>query len=106
MPEPQSPVVPGLEPYEIVYAKDQPEYLPLPVLRSPTGILYSRWKFSAEERAAIAAGADLYVSTHTFFQPLQPIGLEVLHPPDAEQIEHDWELKRELDNRLAFSRAK
>lgn len=101
--EPQSPVVPGLEPYEIVYAKDQPQYLPLPVLRSPKGVVLSRWKLSDEERAAIAEGADLYLSMHTDFQPLQPIALQVARAPDPEQIEHDWELKRELSMRLAAS---
>lgn len=104
MPEPQSPVVPGLEPYEIVYAKDPPGYLPLPVLRSPQGVVLSRWKFSEEERALIAAGADLYLSVYPFGQPMQPVDLQVARAPDPGQVEHDWELKLELDMRLASAK--
>ncbi|MFZ0662144.1 MAG: hypothetical protein WAM66_05585 [Acidobacteriaceae bacterium] len=108
--EPQSPVVPGLEPYEIVYANNQPQYAPLAVLRSPAGVTLSRWALSQEERTAIAAGADLYLSVqlylsvHTGFQPLQPISIQVARAPDPEQVEHDWELKRELDMRVASAK--
>lgn len=99
--EPVTPVVAGLEPYEIVYAKDQPEYAPLAVLRSPQGVTLSRWVLTDDERAAIAAGADLYLSVHTFFHPLQAMAIQVAFPCDAEQMEREWQLKEELDLRLA-----
>jgi hypothetical protein len=76
--QPTSPVlVPELQPEEIVYAKDQPEYLPLPVLRSPQGVVLSRWKLSDQDRAAIAAGADILLSIWTFNRPLSPLLIEV-----------------------------
>jgi hypothetical protein len=62
---------------EVVYAKDQPEYLPLPTLRSADGRVVSRWSPTTEERAAIAGGADVYLTLHTFNQPLQPILMTV-----------------------------
>ncbi len=66
-----------LQPEEIVYAKDQPEYKPLPVLRSPSGIVLSRWRLTDAERAAIANGADVLLSVWTFNNPLQPLLIEV-----------------------------
>lgn len=62
---------------EVVYAKDQAQYKPLPVLRNPDGVLLSRWQLSDWERAAIAAGADLYLYNWTFNQPLQPVMMEI-----------------------------
>jgi hypothetical protein len=73
-----SPVLtPELQPDEIVYAKNQPEYHPLPVLRSPEGIVMSRWQLTEAERQAVASGADILLSVYTFNQPLQPLYIEV-----------------------------
>jgi len=75
---PTSPVLAEeFVPSEVVFAKDQPEYNPLPVIRSRDGVLLSRWKLTDEERAAIAEGADILLSNWTFNQPLQPVRLEV-----------------------------
>jgi hypothetical protein len=73
--EPASPVVNGMEEEECVYAKDQPEYLPLPALKSKhsDGRILTRWKLTAAERAALAKGADLFLEVLTFRQPLQPV---------------------------------
>jgi hypothetical protein len=77
--EPVSPVLaPEFVPNEVIYAKDQPQYNPLPVLKSPDGIVLSRWKLSDAEREAVAAGADILLSLWTFNQPLTPIIIEVL----------------------------
>lgn len=80
-----------LPPHELVtYAKDQPEYRPLPVarLKGREGRLISRWTFTPEERARIAAGEDLYLMVLTFGGPLQPflpsIGLLELCPADLK----------------------
>jgi hypothetical protein len=62
---------------EVVFAKDQPQYNPLPVIRRPDGVLLSRWKLTDEEREAIAAGADILLFNCTFNQPLQPVKIEV-----------------------------
>lgn len=62
---------------ECVFAKDQPQYRPLPVHRTPDGVLLSRWKLTDQEREAIAHGADLFLMNWTFNQPLQPVRIEV-----------------------------
>jgi hypothetical protein len=65
-----------------VYAEDQPEYLPLPVLKSSssTGEVISRWQLSWRERLAILCGRDLFLVLATFHKPLQPIRLIVGEP--------------------------
>ncbi len=75
---PTSPVLTEeFVPIEIVYAKDQPEYAPLPVIRNSTGVVLSRWKLTDSEREAVAAGADVFLSIWTFNQPLQPLRIEI-----------------------------
>lgn len=74
MPTPTSPVVTGLEQFEVVFAKDQPEYTPLPALigAPPTRTVISRWEFTPEERKLIADGADVFVAQmigEGFLQP-------------------------------------
>ena len=63
---------------ETVYAKDQPEYKPLPTIRNSKGMVLSRWKMSDAEREAVVAGADVFLTCWTFNQPLQPIYMEVV----------------------------
>lgn len=67
-----TPVVTGYEEFEVVYAKNQPEYNPLPVLRTDK-ILVTRWKLTEEERKHIAEGGDLFVAVMHFGQLLQPV---------------------------------
>jgi hypothetical protein len=67
--EPQQPHV------RVRWAEGQPEYQVLPSIRynGPRGRVVSRWTFTPEERAKIAAGEDLYLEQLTFNQHLQPI---------------------------------
>ena len=69
------PVFEGLEGREIVYAKEQPEYLPLRTLKSQedSGRVISRWTLTDEQRKAVAEGADIFLMLLTFHWPLQPI---------------------------------
>ena len=64
---------------QVVYAKDQPEYLPLPALRSndAQGWVITVWRLTWWERIKIFFGADLYASFLTFNRPLQPMELLV-----------------------------
>jgi len=81
---PVSPEFPDSQ--EVIFAKDQPEYAPLPaaiVKRDEGQAVVTRWRFTDEERAAIANGADLYLELLTFGQPLQPIRMLVGEEPDA-----------------------
>jgi hypothetical protein len=51
-------------------------------------VLLTRWRFSEEGRARIAAGEDLYLAVTTFGKPLQPlapqIGAEGYEVPPTE----------------------
>lgn len=76
--EPVSPVIAEeFADREVVFAKNQPQYKPLPVHRTADGVLLSRWKLSDAEREAIASGADIFLFNWTFNQPLQPVRLEI-----------------------------
>lgn len=55
-----------------VYAEDQPEYLPLPVHKTPDGQVISCWKLTWRERLKIIFTGHLWWSVLTFNQPLQP----------------------------------
>jgi hypothetical protein len=62
------------------YAKDQPEYIPLPAFRDDQGRVISCWKLTPEEIAKISETGIIWVSLLTFNQPLQPIRLDVDNP--------------------------
>jgi hypothetical protein len=82
------PVVAGEEQHERVFAKDQPEYIPLRTLvqRDAQGGVLSRWAPTEEQRKAIAEGADIYLELLTFHTPLQPILMFVAGDGDSEEI--------------------
>jgi hypothetical protein len=69
------PVLDGFEEKEVVYAKDQPEYIPLRTLISagPERKVLSRWTLTDKQREAVAKGADVFLELMTFGKPLQPI---------------------------------
>ena len=81
-------VIPGFEQKEVVYAEDQPEYIPLRTLVSNDlrKAVLSRWEPTPEQREAIAGGADIYLQMLTFGQPLQPIIMLV-----SDGSWEDWE---------------
>lgn len=58
-----------------IYAKDQPEYQPLPVFKDGKGTVVSCWKLTDEEIINIAKNGYIWLSVMTFNQPLQPIFL-------------------------------
>lgn len=55
-----------------VYAKDQPEYLPLPVHRTADGEIISCWKLTLRERIKLLFTGKLWFHQLTFGHPLQP----------------------------------
>lgn len=84
---PVSPIIPGENLPEVVYAKDQPEYRPLPVFRDTDGAVLSRWKLSWRERFRVLPSGDIYLWVLTFNHPLQPVMLQTERPrmtSDAE----------------------
>jgi hypothetical protein len=60
--------------HNVVFAKDQPEYQPLPALRydSPKGEVVSCWKLSFTERLKMLFTGKLWVCLLSFNNPLTP----------------------------------
>ena len=54
------------------FAKDQPEYLPLPAHKSEDGQVISCWEPTLLERLKILFGGKLWILVLTFNQRLQP----------------------------------
>jgi hypothetical protein len=90
---PQEPVLRrvdhrGYDLQAVTFAKDQPEYIPLPVIRSiqvggPTfqqGRLTSRWKLNWGERFRMLFSGNLWVQMLTFHNALQPVKLLAKEP--------------------------
>ena len=77
---PISPVIPEYQQHEVVFAKDQPEYMPLPalVLEGEDKPVVSRWQLNDEERKQIAAGADILLTQMIFSDLYHPVRLEVV----------------------------
>jgi hypothetical protein len=75
----------------IVFAKDQPEYQPLPALRidSPQGEVVSCWKMSFKERLKALITGKVWLSLMSFNQPLTPSYMAInrkevySHPDDS-----------------------
>jgi hypothetical protein len=57
----------------VVYAKDQPEYQPLPAWVRQDGRVVTRWRLTWRERLAVLVGRSLYMEVMTFGRPIQPI---------------------------------
>ena len=68
---------------EVVFAKDQPEYLPLPANFDGQSV-ETKWKLSWRERLSILFKGTMYLTLLTFGKPLQPIRLSTLRDIDAE----------------------
>lgn len=78
-------VFPG---HNTVYAKDQPEYLPLPVYKRPgaEGEVTSCWKMSFRERIKVLFTGKVYWSQWTFGGKLQPQRATVDNPVITKDI--------------------
>jgi len=57
----------------VVYAKDQPEYLPLPAHKTTDGQVTSCWKMGIKDRLRVLLSGRVFVTMLTFNQPLQPL---------------------------------
>jgi len=68
----------------VVYAKDQKEYLPLPAHRTKKGEVTSCWKLSLWERLQILFTGKLFLSVLTFNHPLQPQLMSIFNPVKRE----------------------
>ena len=57
----------------VVYGKDQKDYIPLPALKFEDGTMVTCWKLSWRELLRIVWQRKVWVSFLTFNQPLQPL---------------------------------
>lgn len=58
--------------HNVVFAENQPEYLPLPAFKSEDGIVVTCWQLTWKERLRAFFGGKFYFQQLTFNQPLQP----------------------------------
>lgn len=63
----------------VVYAKDQKEYMPLPALKFDDGTVVCCWKMSWKELFKIVLHRRVWVSMLTFNNPLQPMYVSADH---------------------------
>lgn len=66
--------------HNVVFAEDQPEYLPLPAYKDPDsqeGEIICCWKLTFKERVKLLFTGKLWHSIHTFNEALQPQQLSV-----------------------------
>lgn len=82
------PVLIGEEEREVVYAKNQPEYIPLRTLRGMNheGRVLSRWTPTEEQRKAIAEGKDIFLVLLTFHGPLAPSMMLIGDDSNAQEL--------------------
>jgi len=65
----------------IVFGKDQPEYLPLPARILPEqGEVVTCWEVPDEDLAEIIRTGRIWLSQLTFGHPLQPLRLQAFKP--------------------------
>lgn len=86
--KPVSPVIPGVDVDEVVYAADQPEYQPLPAFKCVNGKILTRWELNDEEKQLVCEQGYIYLAVNTFNQPLQPVYLSATPPDSITYV--DW----------------
>jgi len=59
----------------VIFGKDQPQYLPLPALVLPEGEVYTCWELSDEELQSVIKNKHFFLKQLTFNNPLQPVRL-------------------------------
>ena len=63
-----------------VYAKDQPQYFPLPARVDSEGTVVTCWQLTWRERMTLLLRGTLFLTLSTFNRPLQPIRCSVDKP--------------------------
>lgn len=61
----------------VVFGKDQQEYIPLPALVFQDGEVMTCWKLSWKELLKVVFTRKIYLSVQTFRKPLQPLYMTV-----------------------------
>lgn len=81
---PASPVIHGYD--EVIYAKNQPQYNPLPAIRQSDGCIVTRWQMTWRERFKALLTGSIYLEVLTFNAPLQPLKMTT-EPPVIENTD-------------------
>lgn len=75
------PIDPAIEELELrVFAKDQPEYIPLPSRVDSEGTVVTCWQLNWKERLKALWQGKFYLTLLTFNKPLQPIRCSIDKP--------------------------
>lgn len=77
-----------------IYAKNQPQYLPLPCQKKSDGHILIEWKLSFYECIKLLLTGILYHEVATFNNPLQPIKLSVNYP---ESFKNPYLTEEQID---------
>lgn len=64
----------------VVFAKDQPEYIPLPASVDDDGVVMTEWAPTDDELQQLLCGGRIRLWIHTFGHPLQPVRVEAIAP--------------------------
>lgn len=72
----------------VIFAKDQPEYQPLPALRDDTGAVVTCWKLSLKERLKLLFTGKIWHCAQTFNNPLQPMYFTTIKSELIEKVEY------------------
>jgi hypothetical protein len=93
---PVTPVFPGLPNLpEVTFAKDQPQYIPLPALLQSDGLVTTRWSLTWRERIQVLFGGNLWLQVLTFNRPFQPVSLSTECPISRADAVIQEELRRQ-----------
>jgi len=57
----------------VTFAKDQPDYLPLPAHKTKDGVVTTCWKMTFREKIKLFFTGRLYLQVQTFNKPFSPI---------------------------------
>ncbi len=60
----------------VIYAKDHPQYKPLPAHRTICGQVTSCWQLTPEEIEEVKLTGKIFLTQSTFNQALQPVMLK------------------------------
>ena len=85
----------------VVFAKDQPEYQPLPALKldTPENYVVSCWKMTFTERLKVLITGRVWLSLMSFNKPLTPSYLSV-NRKEVYSHSADKDLKKIVDKNV------
>ena len=85
--KPESPVIRGHNFPETIIAKDQPEYLPLPVIvtGAENKTILSRWTMEESEKSTVSRTGKLYINLLHFGHDVPSVTFQIENPiPQSE----------------------